>query len=150
MNNILIRKANESDLLSIKKLMDELVEAMDKTEDIDPQLILENCQNLLRYPNSYLLVAEIEDNIVGFINFTTRKTVLHPGLSGLIDELVITKSHRNKGIGKQLLLAAIEKCKQLGCCEVEVSTENVNSKARKFYKRCGFTECGVLLEMDLG
>ena len=150
MNNILIREANESDLFAIKKLMGELVETMDNTEGIDPQLILENCRNLLRYPNSHLLVAEIDDNIVGFINFTTRKTVLHSGLSGLIDELVITKSHRNKGIGKKLLSTAIEKCKQLGCCEVEVSTENVNSKARKFYKRCGFTECGVLLEMDLG
>jgi ribosomal protein S18 acetylase RimI-like enzyme len=48
-----------------------------------------------------------------------------------------------------LVLAAIEKCRQLGCCEVEVSTEKTNLKARKFYKRYGFEERGMLFEMDL-
>jgi len=149
MNNILIRKAKESDIPAIEKLMTELIETMDDTEGISIQLVPENCRNLLSNANSHFLVAEIEGIIVGFINFTTRKTVLHRGPSGLIDELVVTKSHRNKGIGKQLLSAVIKKCKQLGCCELEVSTEIANTKAREFYKRCGFEERGILLEMDL-
>jgi len=94
-------------------------------------------------------VAEIEGIIVGFVNFTTRKTILHRGLSGLIDELIIAKSYRGKGIGRQLLSSAIEKSRQLGCCEVEVSTEKTNIKAREFYRQCSFTERGVLFEMDL-
>jgi len=48
-----------------------------------------------------------------------------------------------------LLITAIEKCKQFGCCEVEVSTETENTKAREFYKKCGFEEVGVLFEVDL-
>ncbi|MCK4240995.1 MAG: GNAT family N-acetyltransferase, partial [Candidatus Atribacteria bacterium] len=119
------------------------------TEGIDIKLIAENCRNLLSEDNSYILVAEIEGIIVGFINFTTRKTILHRGLSGLIDELIIAKSHRGKGIGKQLLSGAIEKSRQLGCCEVEVSTEKTNVKAREFYRQCGFIERGVLFEIDL-
>ena len=149
MTDIIIREARESDLLTIKKLTLELIEAMGNTEGIDIKLIAENCQNLLSEANSHILVAEIEGVVAGFLNFTTRKTILHRGLSGLIDEIIIAKSYRGKGIGKQLLSSAIEKSRQLGCCEVEVSTEETNIKAREFYRQCGFTERGVLFEIDL-
>ncbi len=149
MTEVLIREAKESDLLTIGKLTLELIEAMGSTEGIDIKLIAENCRNLLSEVNSHILVAEIEGMVAGFVNFTTRKTILHRGLSGLIDELIVAKSYRGKGIGKQLLSSAIEKSRQLGCCEVEVSTEKTNIKAREFYRQYGFTERGVFLEIDL-
>jgi len=149
MTEILIREAKESDLLTIGKLTLELIEAMGNTEGIDIKLIAENCRNLLSKVNSNILVAEIEGVVAGFVNFMTRKTILHGGLSGLIDELIVAKSYRGKGIGKQLLLSTIKKSRQLGCCEVEVSTEKTNIKAREFYRQYGFTERGVLFEIDL-
>lgn len=149
MTDIIIREAKEFDLLTIGKLTLQLIEAMGNTEGIDIKLIAENCQNLLSEANSHILVAEIKGVVVGFPNFTTRKTILHRGLSGLIDELIIDKSYRGKGIGMQLLSSDIEKSCQLGCCEVEVSTEKKNIKAREFYRQCGFTERGVLFEIDL-
>jgi len=149
MTDIIIREAKESDLLTIKKLTLELIETMGNTEGIDIKLIAENCQNLLSEANSHILVAEIGRVVVGFVNFTTRKTILHRGLSGLIDEVIIAKSYRGKGLGKQLLSSAIKKSRQLGCCEVEVSTEKTNIKAREFYRQCGFAERGVFFEIDL-
>ncbi len=149
MNHILIRKANESDLPTIEKIMIELINSMDNKEGIDASVVLENCQSLLKENNSHLLIAEINREMVGFINFTIRRTILHSGPSGLIDEIVVTRNYRGKGVGKQLIGAAIEKCKQLGCCEVEVTTELTNVNAREFYKRCGFEERGVILEKDL-
>lgn len=149
MTDIIIREARGSDLLTIRKLTLELIGAMGNTEGIDIKLIAENCQNFLNEANSHILLAEIEDVVVGFINFTTRKTISHRGLSGLIDELIVAKSYRGKGVGKQLLSSVIEKSRQLGCCEVEVSTEETNIKAREFYRQCGFTERGLLFEIDL-
>jgi len=149
MTDIIIREAKEFDLLTIGKLTLELIKAMGNTEGIDIKLIAENCRNLLSELNSHILVAEIDGVVAGFVNFTTRKTILHRGLSGLIDELIVAKSYRGKGVGKQLLSSAIKKSRQLGCCEVEVSTERTNIKAREFYRQCGFTERGVLFEIDL-
>jgi predicted N-acetyltransferase YhbS len=111
MNNIRIRKANKSDLPIIEKLMIELIGSMDNKEGIDTHMVLENCRNLLSGVNSYLLVAEMDRTVIGFINFTIRKTNLHSGPSGLIDELVVTRNCRGKGVGKKLIYAAIEKCK---------------------------------------
>jgi ribosomal protein S18 acetylase RimI-like enzyme len=149
MNHIIVREARESDLPAIKSLLAELIDALDDTEGIDIHVASENCSSLLKTAGSDFLVAEVEGTPIGFINFTVRQTVLHGSPSGLIDELVVAKEHRGKGIGERLVLATIEECKQLGCCEVEVSTEKTNVKARKFYRKCGFDERGMLFEVDL-
>jgi ribosomal protein S18 acetylase RimI-like enzyme len=149
MNDITIRTARESDLPAIGKLLAELINAMDDTEGIDTGIALKTCEHLLKDASSHFLVAEIEGSPVGFINFTLRQTILHRSPSALIDELVVAKEYQSKGVGKQLVLAAIEQCRQLGCCEVEVSTEKTNVEARKFYRKCGFKERGMLFEVDL-
>ena len=149
MNDILIRTPTKSDLPAIGKLLAELINATDDTEGIDIRITLKTCEDLMKDAGSQFLVAEMEATPVGFVNFTVRQTILHRGPSGLIDELVVAEEYQGKGIGKQLVLAAVEKCRQLGCCEVEVSTEKTNVKARKFYKKCGFNERGTLFELDL-
>jgi GNAT superfamily N-acetyltransferase len=149
MNGILVREATGSDLPVIGKLLEDLTDAMDNTEGIDIGIALKNCKSLVNDAGSHFLVAAIEGTPVGFINFTIRRTILHRSPSALIDELVVSEEYQGRGVGKQLLLAAAEKCRQLGCCEVEVSTEQTNLRARKFYKKCGLEERGVLFEVDL-
>jgi len=149
MKDILVREATESDLPAIGKLLEELTNALDNTEGIETGIALKTCEQLLNDASSHFLVAAREGIPVGFINFTIRQTVLHRSPSALIDELVVAREYQGKGVGKQLVLAAIEKCRHLGCCEVEVSTEKTNLEARKFYKKCGFEERGMLFEVDL-
>ncbi len=69
MTDILIREARESDLLTIRNLTLELIEAMGNTKGIDIKLIAENCRNLLSEANSYILIAEIKGDIVGFVKW---------------------------------------------------------------------------------
>jgi ribosomal protein S18 acetylase RimI-like enzyme len=149
MTDIRVREAKEPDLPSIEKLVKELIKSLGGTEAITVQQAVNNCKNLLKEANSYVYVSEIDGDVVGFINFTTRKTILHQGLSGLIDELVVNEGYQRKGVGKRLVLTAREKCKQLGCCEIEVNTEKTNNKAREFYKKYGFKKRGFLFEMQV-
>ena len=148
-NMIMIVEATEIDLPQIKNLLTELIETIDNSTGIDICKALENYRVLLKDTNSHFLIAKIDGFVVGFINFTVRKTILHEGPSALIDELVISKRQRGQGIGTRLVSTAVERCRELGCCEVEVSTEKVNGKAREFYKNCGFREDAVLLELYL-
>lgn len=148
-NYILVRKARRTDLPVIRGLLVELINAMDDTECIDMRTTHQTWGRLLKDARSHFLVATTQGIPIGFIHFTTRQTVLHRNPSAMIDELVVTKEYQGKGIGKQLVLATIERCKQLGCCEVEVSTEKTNVKARRFYKKCGFDKTEVLFEVDL-
>jgi ribosomal protein S18 acetylase RimI-like enzyme len=146
---ISIGEATEADLAAVGSLLAELVDATQDRRSFEVSKAAENYRVLFNNANSSLLVAKAEHSVVGFINFTTRRTALHPGLCGLIDELVVAEEYRHRGIGKRLVAAAVDKCRQLGCREVEVSTEKTNLQARQFYKDCGFEEDAVLLEMHL-
>ena len=149
MNDIVIRKGTKSDLPVIKRLLVELINAMDDTECIDVRVAPTLWERLLADARSHFLVAAARGTPVGLIHFTIRQTVLHRSPSAMIDELVVTAEYQGKGIGRQLVLAAIERCRQLGCCEVEVSTEQPNLKARRFYRKCGFDKTEILFELDL-
>jgi ribosomal protein S18 acetylase RimI-like enzyme len=147
--DITIVSASLEDLPSIKQLLAELTEAVEDTEGFDLQHFDESIHQLVRGPTNHILVARDEGRLLGFVSFNIRRTLLHPGSSGLIDELVVEKTSRGSGVGRRLIDAAIEKCRELGCCEVEVSTEKSNTRARRFYRACGFEEDAVLLEMHL-
>jgi len=146
---ITIKNATTSDIPKIKKLLLALISTIDTSENFNMETATINLHHIIDDPNSHVLLAKVSKDIVGLINFTTRNTILHTAPSGLIDELVVAKPHQGKGIGRKLLKVAIKNCRELGCCEVEVSTERINKKARAFYKACGFKEDAVLLEYDL-
>ena len=134
---------------AVKGLGAELIMAMDDTECIDVRVAPGIWERLLADARSHFLVAAAGGTPVGLIHFTTRQTVLHRSPSGMIDELIVTAQYQGQGIGRQLVLAAVERCRQLGCCELEVSTEQTNPKAREFYRKCGFDKEEILFELDL-
>jgi GNAT superfamily N-acetyltransferase len=144
-----IREANESDLPAIAQLLADLIDTLDDAEGFDIEVALGTCRRLLHDATSHFLVADMNGNPVGLINFAVRQTVLHRSPSALIDELVVAKDYQRKGVGRQLVLAAIAQCKGLGCCEFEESTEKTNAEAREFYRECGFEDRGVLFEADI-
>jgi ribosomal protein S18 acetylase RimI-like enzyme len=146
---ILVEEATDADVQSIAALIGELFEAMDSPPHGGPEHALDNCRAVMKDPSHHLLLARAGNSVVGFINFTTRTTIAHARPSGLIDELIVTEKCRGQGIGKQLIAAAAERCRELGCEELEVSTEKTNTRAREFYRECGFVEDAVLLERML-
>ncbi|HEY41674.1 MAG TPA: GNAT family N-acetyltransferase [Dehalococcoidia bacterium] len=148
-DNIQIDVAVESDLDEVVGLLRELADTVEEQGGIDVGIATENLAALLGDSNSHLLVARNGGEVVGFINFTVRRTALHAGLCGLIDELVVRANLRGSGVGRSLILAAADICRRLGCGELEVSTEKTNAAARRFYRQCGFDEDAVLLEMEL-
>jgi ribosomal protein S18 acetylase RimI-like enzyme len=150
MSNIVsIEETAESDLPAIWALLRELFSTVGNYHGIEHQKVIENYRLLVSDADSYLLVAKAEETVVGFITLRTHQTISHPGLSAVIDELVVSKGYRRQGIGELLVSAVIEKCRQLGCCELEVSTYKSSTEARDFYKRCGFREDTVLFGMDI-
>lgn len=67
----------------------------------------------------------------------------------MIDEIAVGESDGGRGIGRQLVLAAMEECRRLGCCELEVSTEKTNAAEMKLYRKWRLEDRGVPLKADL-
>ncbi|MCK5561467.1 MAG: GNAT family N-acetyltransferase [Thermoplasmata archaeon] len=146
MAKIQVRDVDINDLPALEKLTAELISTLENKDNIDIKRVSENLETLFNDSNSYIIVAEINNVIVGFLNLSIRQTIMHSGPSCLIDELVVTESYRDHGVGRELILAAIEKSQFIDCCEIEVSTEFANTSAIEFYNKLGFQERGILLE----
>ncbi len=145
-----VRDADEADLPAIRSLLSELTAAMEDPADFDPERAAENCRALLGRAGHHLLIASIDGVPCGLIPLTVRQSLLNAHPSGLIDELVVARRARGRGVGRRLIQAAVDRCRELGCSEVEVSTERGNRRARAFYRACGFSEEGVLFERHFG
>lgn len=145
----IILEANENDLPEIIALLTDLASSLEYQHELDQPQLIANCLSILHNPHAFILLAKQADETVGLITLSTRRTALHPGPSAMIDELIVAEEHRKKGAGSSLLTAAVDKCRLLGCCEIEVCTEMGNEAARAFYLASGFRGNAVLFEMDL-
>jgi GNAT superfamily N-acetyltransferase len=144
-----IVEATEADLPFVVELLSELSSSLDKKHDLDQQQLIANCLSIIHNPHAFILLAKDGDETIGLISTSTRRTALHPGPSALIDEIIVRAKHQGRGIGSGLLTSVIDRCRQLGCCEIEVSTEISNAEARAFYLASGFSGDTILFEMDL-
>ena len=145
-----IRKAKPSDIPGIVILLDELLASVQERKGLRSSFFRKNLSSVMRMRNHYLFVAVDGRRIAAFLNLHIRSTCIHAGKSGLIDELIVGRAQRHAGLARSLVETAVEKCRKLGCSEIEVSTETSNKRALSFYESMGFERRGLLLELELG
>ena len=100
-------------------------------------------------PNIIIYVAVKGEKVIGYLTLNFNKALLDIGTAAIIDELVVDRRNRGLGAGRLLVAEAVEQAKKLGCSEIGVGTESENADAKKFYKKCGFDEIGVIFEKHL-
>ncbi len=149
MSEIIIRRAVKSDYPAVKKLVKELYDTLEVKDGMDEELSKEKFNDILTEQKIMILVAEVNDKVIGYLTLNFNKSLLDSGASAIIDELMVTKEERGAGVGTLLVHHAIEISEHNGCSEIGVGTEYTNNRAREFYKNCGFKEIGVIFEKVL-
>jgi ribosomal protein S18 acetylase RimI-like enzyme len=149
-DELIIREMHEQDTARISDLMAQLDELFHSGHDISPEAIASTFEKIKVHKGIYKnYVAVLDDKIVGFISAIVYKSFFHTGGTALINELIVDKDFRGRGIGELL----INKIKVLAHIqnfnEIEVSTTLENKKAIAFYKKNGFVDESVLLGMEL-
>ena len=91
----------------------------------------------LENKNTTYIVAKENDEVVGFA-----------GLSTCLDEatlnnIVVKKTHRNRGIGGELLEALIELCSELRMKTFTLEVDTENEAAIHLYEKFGFKNLGI-------
>ena len=146
-----IRQATVEDSAVIAQLMAQLIEASGyEGWQVSPEQVEESLRKMANGDAYQVLLAEDEGQVVGLLSLSFRHTLFHSAPSALIDELVVERAHRRRGVGQQLMTEAIKRCRAAGCCEVEVSTERSNEAAQEFYRQHGFSHEAVLFELEFG
>lgn len=74
--------------------------------------------------------------------------ILIPTGTGTIElvNIAVAEEYQGKGIGKKLVLDAVERAKSLGYKKIEVGTGNSSINQLALYQKCGFRIVGVDLD----
>lgn len=84
-----------------------------------------------------ILIGAFENNIL--IGILTLAIIQIPtGKNGRIEDVVVNKNHRGKGIGEKLSLEAIKISKELNLNELFLTSNPNRTEANRLYQRMGF------------
>ena len=132
-SNIKIRKAYQGDIPQMCDLLTELfsieadfVAAPDK-QARGLQLLLEDTED------SLVLVAAVENEVVGMCSVQTLISTSEGGPVGLIEDVVVKSAHRSKGVGTALLSEIFSWCKEKGITRVQLLADRDNPQALDYY-----------------
>ncbi len=137
-----VRQATVEDASQVAALIRELASSMGEATPVTGGYV----RAYMAFPGSKILLAEEDARAVGLLSYSVRPGLFHGGDSALIEELVVTESHRGKGVGSALLTALLKQLEEEGCAEVSVSTMPDNAGVLRFYKSHGLVDEAVYLE----
>jgi ribosomal protein S18 acetylase RimI-like enzyme len=89
--------------------------------------------------NSTLIVAKdhsLNGKIVGTLTYITFR--IPTGFCFRIEDVVVDQSARGKGVGKRLMIYAIERAKEMGAEKIDLTSSAERVAANKLYMSLGF------------
>jgi GNAT superfamily N-acetyltransferase len=101
-------------------------------------------------PNQNLILAELDGEPVG-----TMQLSFLPGLSfrgawrGQIEAVRVAGHLRNRGLGEELILWAVDQCRARDCKLVQLTSTATRTAAHRFYARLGFVHSHVGMKLHL-
>jgi len=104
----------------------------------------------LENSNLHLYAATVNEKMIGWISLIYLPKVGKYKGRGIIyiDELWVEKGHRNKGIGKALLMKADELSSNLNASSIRLFVDSSNQIAQKLYNSCKFRVVSNNLMME--
>jgi aminoglycoside 6'-N-acetyltransferase I len=127
---MILRKLSAGDCAILLNPADDLFD-----HAIRPQLVAE----FLNDPRHHLVAAIEDGKVVGFVSAVHY---VHPDKPTelWINEVAVAPTHRERGIGRQMLEAMLAHARTLGCGCAWVLTDRTNAPAMRLYAGAGGVE----------
>jgi ribosomal protein S18 acetylase RimI-like enzyme len=106
-------------------------------------------------PRSVFLVAphpsSATDQLVAFLVATVEREIPIYRLSeyGFIHDLWVEPDYRHEGLGRQLVMLAIERFAAIGVKQIRLDTAVANDAARSLFAACGFRLSAMEMLLEL-
>jgi GNAT superfamily N-acetyltransferase len=131
---MVIRGVKETDILFLKRLLIQL--GYPDQNEIELQEKITKHQQ----EGYELLVAETDQEVVGFIALHWFHVLHLPGPTGRISAFCVDERFRSQGIGIQLLDAAERHFREKRCVKFEVMSHARRTASHQFYLKRGYVE----------
>lgn len=104
----------------------------------------------LTEPTSICYVAEVDSSIVGYAcGYFFNHPARDPMPMAEIENIFVSREHRRKGIGQELMQEFAKWAKDRGAVRLKVVALEQNQQARKFYEQLGYHMHEVIYELKL-
>lgn len=94
---------------------------------------------LLARADVLVLLAGAPAAPTGLAFLTLRPTPYYDGSLAQLEELYVQPGLRGQGIGTALVTTAVQEVRDRGGAEMHINVDEVDTDARRFYERHGFT-----------
>ena len=133
MDEPIIRELEENDF---KKGFLNVLDTLRETSNITEDKALEIFKNIKLNPKHIIVVAEINEEIVGSTTLLIEPKFIHQGgIVGHIEDVVVDKKFQGKKIGEKIIVHILEIAKNHGCYKTIL---DCSDNIKPFYEKLGF------------
>jgi len=137
-----IRKATLDDLPAIIEMLtdDEIGQTREDFKIPLPSSYVQAFEKIMADPNQELIAVKDEQGqVIGTMQLTFIQYLTYKGgIRAQIEAVRIKKGQRGLGLGKQMILWAIERAKERKAHLVQLTSDKKRDKAIHFYEELGF------------
>lgn len=145
-----IREARPSDEREIRSMYEWLFAAPGvRPSRWDPDAALERLNEAIVTPQSTILVAESEGDLIGFCTAYIDISSVRFGRRCWVEDLAVDPERRSVGVGSALLAAARQWARSAGATHLELDSGLARPDAHRFYEREGGTRQSYTFGWDL-
>ena len=149
---LILRLADFDDLSQIVRMLadDFLGRERERYEEPLPESYIAAFREIEADPNNELIVAELDGAVVGTLQLTITPSIsFQGGRRATVESVRVDEHFRGKGIGREMMLWAIERAKSKGCLSMQLTTNLERKDAHRFYERLGFAGSHLGMKIKL-
>jgi GNAT superfamily N-acetyltransferase len=142
---VTVRQAVQADIDVMVRLLQALF-ALEEDFQPDPRrqqrglkLLLDGCGK-----HRCLLVAETEGRVIAMASVQVLISTAEGGLAGLVEDVVVHRRHRGRGVGRQLMAAISAWADRHGLTRLQLLADRNNRPALGFYARLGWRQTQLI------
>ena len=105
----------------------------------------------LAEPDATILVAESDGTVIGYAYAAVEgfDWISLRGPAGILHDVLVDPAHRGRGVGRQLVEAALAHLRARGVPRVVLSTAENNAGAQRLFTRLGFRRTMIEMTLEL-
>ena len=150
--NLKFRQATLEDLPEIVRMLsdDFLGATRERYENPLPESYVKAFKEIEADKNNELIVAESDDEIIGTLQITFTPSIsFQGGKRATVESVRVDEKYRGQGIGKELMLFAINRAKEQNCVSMQLTTNAERTDAHRFYENLGFKGTHLGMKLNL-
>lgn len=130
----MIREAEPRDAQAIERLYKELL-----PNNLNTKVLGERIEEIQNNPNSFLLVCEIDQKVIGTAHLHICLDALVENRPfGVVERVIVTEHVQSKGYGSELMKYIENICIQRNCMKIFLTSGASRSEAHHFYEKLGY------------